>query len=67
MQITGEVKEFGADNFNKDYKLKLDSKDYEKFEGKAAIVAQSIAPAPKPGEITSNPDKYYNQVIAVPG
>ena len=67
LQITGEVKKYGTENFNKDYKLKLDSKEYEKFEGKAAIVAQSIALAPKPGEITSSPDEYYNKVIAVPG
>ncbi len=67
LQITGEVKKYGTDDFNKDYKLKLDSKEYEKFEGKAAIVAQSIALAPKPGQITSNPDEYYNKVIAVPG
>ncbi|MEM6752161.1 MAG: hypothetical protein AAF630_04125 [Cyanobacteria bacterium P01_C01_bin.38] len=67
LQITGEVKKYGTDDFNKDYKLKLDSKEYEKFEGKAAIVAQSIALAPKPGQITSSPDEYYNKVIAVPG
>lgn len=67
LQITGEVKKYGTDNFNKDYKLNLDSKEYEKFEGKAAIVAQSIALAPKPGQITSSPDEYYNKVIAVPG
>lgn len=67
LQITGEVKKYGTDNFNKDYKLKLDSKEHEKFEGKAAMVAQSIALAPKPGEITSNPNEYYDKVIAVPG
>lgn len=67
LQITGEVKNFASADFNKEYKLKLDSKDYEKFEGKAAIVAQSIALAPKPGQITSSPDEYYNKVIAVPG
>jgi len=67
LQITGEVKKYGTDNFNKDYKLKLDSKEYEKFEGKAAIVAQSIVLAPKPGQITASPDEYYNKVIAVPG
>ncbi len=67
LQITGEVKKYGTENFNKDYKLKLDSKEYEKFEGKPAIVAQSIALAPKPGKLTSSPDEYYNKVIAVPG
>ena len=68
LQITGEVKNFASADFNKEYKnLKLDSKDYEKFEGKAAIVAQSIALAPKPGQITASPDEYYNKVIAVPG
>ena len=67
LQITGEVKKYGTDNFNKDYKLNLDSKEYTKFEGKAAMVAQSIALAPKPGQITSSPDEYYDKVIAVPG
>lgn len=67
LQITGEVKKFGTDDFNNEYKLKLDSKEYEKFEGKSAIVAQSIALAPKPGQITTNPDEYYDKVIAVPG
>ncbi|MEL6461571.1 MAG: hypothetical protein AAFQ91_25620 [Cyanobacteria bacterium J06621_15] len=67
LQITGEVKKFASADFNNEYKLKLNSKDYEKFEGKSAIVAQSIALAPKPGQITSSPDEYYNKVIAVPG
>lgn len=67
LQITGEVKKFASVDFNNEYKLKLNSKDYEKFEGKAAIVAQSIALAPKPGQIISSPDEYYNKVIAVPG
>ena len=67
LQITGEVKKFAATDFNNEYKLKLNDKDYTKFEGKAAIVAQSIALAPKPGQITSNPDEYYDKVIAVPG
>ncbi|MEO1430248.1 MAG: hypothetical protein AAFV71_14525 [Cyanobacteria bacterium J06633_8] len=67
LQITGEVKKFASADFNNEYKLKLNSKDYEKFEGKPAIVAQSIALAPKAGEITTSPDGYYNKVIAVPG
>lgn len=67
LQITGEVKKFASADLNKEYKLKLDSKENEKFEGKTAIVAQSIALAPKPGQITSNPDEYYNKVIAIPG
>lgn len=67
LQITGEVKKFASADLTKEYKLKLDSKENEKFEGKAAIVAQSIALAPKPGQITSNPTEYYDKVIAVPG
>ncbi|MEA5596897.1 hypothetical protein [Rivularia sp. UHCC 0363] len=67
LQITGEVKKFGTSDLNKEYKLTLDSKDYTKFEGKPAIVAKSIALAPKPGQITSNPSEYYDKVIAVPG
>ena len=67
LQITGEVKKFASADFNNEYKLKLNAKDYEKFEGKPAIVAQSIALAPKPGEITTSPDGYYKKIIAVPG
>ena len=67
LQITGEVKKFASADFNQEYKLKLNDKDYTKFEGKPAIVAKSIALAPKPGQITSNPSEYYNKVIAVPG
>ncbi|MBE9212395.1 hypothetical protein IQ247_06670 [Plectonema cf. radiosum LEGE 06105] len=67
LQITGEVQNFATADINQKYKLELDSKDYQTFEGKPAMIAQSIAPAPKPGQITTNPDQYYNQVIAVPG
>ncbi|MBF2015910.1 MAG: hypothetical protein IGS23_12050 [Rivularia sp. T60_A2020_040] len=67
LQITGEVQKFAAGDVSQKYKLELDSKDYQTFEGKPAIIAKSIALAPKPGQITTNPDEYYNKVIAVPG
>ncbi|NJN07244.1 MAG: hypothetical protein HC874_10130 [Richelia sp. SL_2_1] len=67
LQITGEVQKFATGDVNQKYKLELDSKDYQTFEGKPAIIAKSIALAPKPGQITTNPDEYYNKVIAVPG
>ncbi|NHC35982.1 hypothetical protein [Scytonema millei] len=41
--------------------------NYVDYEGKPAIIAQSIAPAPEPGEITSNPKQYYGRTLAVTG
>lgn len=67
LQITGEVAKFVAADVEKEYNLKLDPQVYVDYESKPAIIAQSIAQAPKPGEITRNPSQYYNQVLAVPG
>ncbi len=66
LQITGQVAKFVAADVEREYNLDLDPNLYVDYEGKPAIIAQSIAPAPKPGEISTNPSVYYNKVIAVP-
>ena len=68
VQVTGKVAKFVVADIEKDYDfLDLDPELYVEYEGKPAIIAQSIAPAPEPGEITENPNKYYGRTLAVAG
>jgi len=68
VQVTGEVRRFVIADVNRDYNfLNLEPNLYVDYEGKPAIIAQSIAPAPAPGEITSNPKQYYGRTLAVTG
>jgi len=66
VQVTGTVAKFVVADINREYNLGLEPNVYVEYEGKPAIIAQAVALAPKPGEITSNPSVYYNKVIAVP-
>lgn len=68
VQVTGEVRRFVIADVNRDYDfLDLEPNLYVDYEGKPAIIAQSIAPAPEPGQITSNPSQYYGRTLAVTG
>ncbi|MEH2069695.1 MAG: hypothetical protein V7K47_16295 [Nostoc sp.] len=67
IQATGPVEKFVIADINRDYKLGLDPNLYREYESKPAIIAQSIALAPKPGEITTNPNLYYGKNLAVTG
>ncbi len=66
VQVTGTVARFVVADVNRVYNLGLDPNLYVDYEGQPAIIAQSLALAPRPGELTENPSLYYNQVIAVP-
>ncbi len=66
VQVTGQVAALVVADIEREYNLGLQPEVYVEYEGKPAIIAQSIALAPKPGEITTNPRQYYNKVIAVP-
>ncbi|BAZ09027.1 hypothetical protein NIES4071_08330 [Calothrix sp. NIES-4071] len=66
LQITGPVANLVVADVERQYGLDLDPNLLVEYENKPAIIAQSIALAPKPGEISSNPSAYYNKVIAVP-
>jgi hypothetical protein len=37
------------------------------YSDRPAIIAESLAPAPDPGEITKNPTQYYGRTLAVTG
>ncbi len=67
VQVTGKVETFSMATAAKDYNLTLDADRYGEYENKPVIIANSLALAPDPGDITANPEKYYNQRIAVQG
>ncbi|MDY6937613.1 MAG: hypothetical protein SWY16_08090 [Cyanobacteriota bacterium] len=67
IQITGEVTPFVLADVEREFNLGLDPEVYVEYETKPAIVATSLALAPDPGEITENPEAFYNQRIAVEG
>ncbi len=67
IQATGQVRNFVIADINRDYNLGLDPNLYREYESRPAIIAQSLAQAPKPGEITTNPKQYYGKTLAVTG
>ena len=67
MQVTGEVQQLIFADVEELYGLTLDPDLYADYEEQPVIIAQSMALAPDPGEITANPELYYNRLIAVEG
>ncbi|MEI2580849.1 hypothetical protein [Scytonema sp. PRP1] len=67
VQVTGPVRKLVVADIEREYNLDLDPKLYAEYENKPAIIAQAIALAPKPGEITTNPRQYYGKTLAVTG
>lgn len=67
VQVTGEVQTFAMMTVADEYGLELSPELYEEYEAKPVIIAESIALAPDPGDITANPEAYYNKRIAVEG
>lgn len=67
VQVTGEVVEFLIADVESEYDLDLDPDLYVDYEGQPAIIAQSLAAAPEPGEIAEDPTQYYGETLAVTG
>lgn len=67
VQVTGKVETFAMTTVAESYGLTLDPDLYKEYETMPVIIAQSMALAPDPGEITADPEKFYNQRIAVEG
>ncbi|HEY9879215.1 MAG TPA: hypothetical protein V6D29_12225 [Leptolyngbyaceae cyanobacterium] len=67
VQVNGEVQRLNVAQLKSQYGLDLDPDLLSEYEDKPVIVARSVALAPDPEEITENPEKYYNQRIAVQG
>ena len=67
VQVTGEVAEFVLADIESAYDLDLDPDLYVDYTDKPAIIAQSLALAPEPGEIAADPAQYYGETLAVTG
>jgi hypothetical protein len=67
VQVTGEVTRFVLADVESAYDLDLDPDLYVDYSDRPAIIAESLAPAPDPGEITKNPTQYYGRTLAVTG
>lgn len=67
VQVTGQVRNLVLAEVERDFDLDLEPELYVEYENKPAIIAQAIALAPEPGEITQDPQQYYGKTLAVTG
>ena len=67
VQVTGEVTQFVLADIERDYNLGLDPDLYVDYTDRPAIIAESLAIAPEPGEIAEDPAQYYGETLAVTG
>lgn len=67
VQVTGEVRELIIADLETDYGIDLDPELFAEYETQPVIVAQSLALAPDPDDLTEDPEQYYGQRIAVAG
>lgn len=67
VQVTGEVAQFVIADLESEYDLDFDPDLYTDYEDRPAIIAESLAIAPEPGEIAEDPTQYYGQTLAVTG
>jgi hypothetical protein len=65
LQVTGKVQKFVVADVEREFKLNLEPEVEVEYKDKPVIIAQSIALAPEPGEVTKNPSAFYNKTIAV--
>lgn len=67
VQATGKVASFVVADIEKEFGLALENELYADYERKPAIIAQSLALAPKPEDLAKAPAGYFNKQIAVEG
>ena len=67
IQLTGDVMETLTPELATDLKLNLDEEFYNDYRDKPVVIASSLALAPDPTEVSTNPGDYYEQVIAIEG
>lgn len=65
LQVTGNVQQFVVADVEREIGLDLEPEVEVEYKDQAVIIAQSIALAPEPGEVTNNPAAFYGKVIAV--
>lgn len=67
VQVTGQVQQVTADSVNQQYGLNLNPATFGDYDNNPAILADSIVLAPEPGEVSDNPQVFYNERIALEG
>ncbi|MGD1856859.1 MAG: hypothetical protein ACFB2W_21705 [Leptolyngbyaceae cyanobacterium] len=67
LQVTGELKLLVISDFEQQYGIELTPELYSQYENSPVVVAQSIALAPGPEDLTRHPEVYYTHQIAVSG
>lgn len=67
LQVTGKVQKLVVADIEREFNLDLEPELEVEYKDKPVIVAQSIALAPDPGEVTKNPSAFYGKVLAVKG
>lgn len=67
VQVTGEVRELIIADINTEYGVDLDPELFADYEQQPVIVADSATLAPDPAEVTSDPEEYYGQRLAIAG
>lgn len=65
--ISGKVEQFFLADFPQKYDINLDSDLYSQYENQLVIIAESLLLSPDPEDLTRNPEKYYNKLLAVEG
>ena len=67
VRVKGKVERLVLAEIKEKYGLELDPNLYRKYEGKPTIIARSVLLSPDPGDLTSNPQAYYNKLLAIEG
>ncbi|MEO1341810.1 MAG: hypothetical protein AAFV28_11870 [Cyanobacteria bacterium J06635_13] len=67
VQITGELGTLVLADVERGYGLNLDPELYIDYENMPVILAQSMVASPDIGEVSENPEVYYNREISLEG
>jgi hypothetical protein len=67
IQATGEAAQFVIADIERDYGLDLEDELYVDYENQPAIIANSLALAPRAEDLAAKPTGYFDKEIAVNG
>lgn len=67
VRVSGKVELFVRTEMERKYNLTLEPNLYQEYENKPAIIADTVTLSPDPGDVTQNPEAYYDREIAVEG
>jgi hypothetical protein len=66
IQVTGEVRQLTEADVQ-ELNLNLTPEQISEYEDRPLLVAETAAISPDPGELSSNPEAFYDQTVAVTG